>query len=54
VLLVNLSKKSYEISDGERIAQLVIARHEQIEWNEVEALEASERGEKGFGSTGKN
>lgn len=53
VILVNLSKEDFTISDGERIAQMVIARHEQAEWVEVEELMESERGTGGFGSTGK-
>lgn len=53
VILVNLSNEPFVIQDGERIAQLVVAKHEQIEWNEVTVLEESDRGEGGFGSTGK-
>jgi dUTP pyrophosphatase len=53
VILVNLSKEAFSIQNGERIAQLVIAAHEQAEWLEVEELEASTRGAGGFGSTGK-
>ena len=53
VVLVNLSKEPFTIEDGERIAQLVVAKHEQIEWNQVEILEESDRGAGGFGSTGK-
>lgn len=52
VILVNLSSESFTIADGERIAQMVIARHEQVEWRPVEALGATERGEGGFGHTG--
>ena len=52
VILVNLSKEAFVINDGERIAQLVIAKHERAEWQEVEVLEESDRGEGGFGSTG--
>lgn len=52
VVLVNLSRENFEINNGDRIAQLVIAKHEQAEWIEVESLEKSERGEGGFGSTG--
>lgn len=52
VILVNLSNKSYTIENGERIAQLVIARHERAEWEEVEKLSQTTRGEGGFGSTG--
>lgn len=54
VLLVNLSDKSFELCDGERIAQMVIARHERAEWSLVEELADSERGIGGFGSTGTN
>ena len=53
VILVNLSKENFTINDGERVAQMVIAKHEQAEWVEVEQLEESARGEGGFGSTGK-
>jgi len=53
VLLVNLSNEDFVVNDGERIAQLVVAKHEQIEWKEVESLEESNRGAGGFGSTGK-
>ncbi|MBP9998330.1 MAG: dUTP diphosphatase [Bacteroidales bacterium] len=52
VILVNLSSEDFVIEDGERIAQLVLARHEVIEWEQVEELGASGRGEGGFGSTG--
>ena len=53
VILINFSDEDFVIEDGERIAQMVIARHEQPEWEEVEVLEATERGEGGFGHTGK-
>jgi len=53
VILVNLSNEDFEIVPGERIAQLVIAKHERAEWNLVESLETTERGAGGFGSTGK-
>ena len=53
VLLVNLSNDTFIINDGERIAQMVIAKHESITWQQVESLEESERGAGGFGSTGK-
>jgi len=52
VLLVNLSSDVFTIEPGERIAQMVIAKHEQIEWVEQNSLSESERGEGGFGSTG--
>lgn len=53
VILVNLSNEAFTIQDGERIAQMIIARHEQSEWIEVEQLLETERGAGGFGSTGK-
>ncbi|MCE3227207.1 MAG: dUTP diphosphatase [Bacteroidetes bacterium] len=53
VLLVNLSNEDFTINDGERIAQMVVAKHEQISWQQVDSLEESARGEGGFGSTGK-
>ena len=52
VILVNLSNQVFLIKDGERIAQLIIAKHEQITWKEVSVLSKTERGEGGFGSTG--
>ncbi len=52
VILVNLSNEAFTIENGERIAQLVIAKHERAEWLEVEALTETVRGEGGFGSTG--
>lgn len=52
VILVNLSNEEFIINDGERIAQLVIARHEKIEWIPTVTLQESERGAGGFGSTG--
>jgi dUTP pyrophosphatase len=54
VLLVNLSDTDFTINDGERVAQLVVARHEQITWEAVSELEDSKRGSGGFGSTGKH
>lgn len=51
-LLVNLSDRAFVIEPGERIAQMVIARHEHVEWDEVEVLDETERGAGGFGSTG--
>lgn len=53
VILVNLSDTPFTVADGERIAQLVIAQHERIMWEAVEALEETERGSGGFGHTGK-
>jgi len=52
VILVNLSKDKFVINPGERIAQMVIAKYEKIEWEEVEVLGETERGAGGFGSTG--
>lgn len=52
VILVNLSNDEFTINNGERIAQLVIAKHERAEWIDVEALSETTRGEGGFGSTG--
>ncbi len=52
VLLVNLSNTVFIINDGERIAQMVIAKHEQISWEEVNSLDETERGSGGFGHTG--
>jgi len=52
VLLVNLSDVEFVINDGERIAQMVVAKHEQINWYVVSELEDSKRGVGGFGSTG--
>lgn len=53
VILVNLSEAPFDIVPGERIAQLVVARHEQVEWEPVEALDETLRGGGGFGSTGR-
>lgn len=52
VILVNLSNEPFTVENGERIAQLIIAKHERAEWNEVEVLTETSRGEGGFGSTG--
>lgn len=52
VILINLSEEPFVIEDGERIAQMVIARHEQAGWQEVEVLDETERGAGGFGHTG--
>ncbi|HEX8505232.1 MAG TPA: dUTP diphosphatase [Hymenobacter sp.] len=54
VLLVNLSNEPFVVNDGERIAQLVVAKHEIIEWQPVETLSATQRGTGGYGSTGKS
>ncbi|MBS0000630.1 MAG: dUTP diphosphatase [Cyclobacteriaceae bacterium] len=53
VILINLSTERFVIKDGERIAQLIIARHETIQWEQVEVLNISGRESAGFGSTGK-
>ena len=53
VILVNLSNEPFTVNPGERIAQLVVARYEKVEWDEVEVLDETERGEGGFGSTGR-
>ncbi len=52
VLLVNISQATFLINDGERIAQMVVAKHEQINWVEVSSLDDTERGAGGFGHTG--
>lgn len=52
IILINLSQEPFVIQDGERIAQMVIARHEQPEWEPVEVLDETERGAGGFGHTG--
>lgn len=52
VILVNLSNEEFVVENGERVAQLVIAKHERAEWLEVETLSETIRGEGGFGSTG--
>ncbi len=54
VILINLSKESYSINPGDRIAQLVFSKYEKIEWGIVSDLTDSNRGKSGFGSTGKN
>lgn len=54
VILVNLSAEAFTIKDGERIAQMVIARHEQVSWQPTEVLDETERGAGGFGHSGKN
>ena len=52
VILVNLSNEEFIINPGERIAQMVVARYEKVEWDSVEVLDETERGAGGFGSTG--
>lgn len=54
VILVNLSNEEFTIENGERVAQMVIAKHEHISWEEVDTLEETTRGAGGFGSTGSN
>ena len=53
VILVNLSNESFVINDGERICQMVIAQHAQVEWEQVDSINDTERGAGGFGHTGK-
>lgn len=53
VILVNISDTPFTVNPGERIAQMVVARYEHIEWEEVEVLDGTARGEGGFGSTGR-
>lgn len=53
VILVNLSQTAFTIKNGERVAQMVIAKHERAEWEEVQQLSETSRGEGGFGSTGR-
>lgn len=52
VLLVNLSNENFTVENGERIAQMIISRHEKAEWTRVETLEETQRGAGGFGHTG--
>ncbi len=54
VILINLSKEDFIVEDGERIAQLVVASHERVEWQTAEILAETSRGAGGFGSTGKS
>jgi dUTP pyrophosphatase len=54
IILVNLSQQDFLIENGERICQMVIAKHETVDWSEVEILEETHRGAGGFGHTGKN
>ena len=53
VILVNLSNEPFVVNPGERIAQMVVARYEKIDWEDVEVLDETERGAGGFGSTGR-
>lgn len=54
VILINLSNEDFVINDGDRICQMIIARHETIQWENVEILQETERGSGGFGHTGKH
>ncbi len=53
IIMINLSNETFEIKDGERIAQMVINKYEKINWEQVDSLDKTERGSGGFGSTGK-
>ncbi len=53
VILINLSTDPFVINDGDRIAQMIISRYEQVKWHSVDTLDETERGEGGFGHTGK-
>jgi len=53
VILINLSNKEFVVEDGERVCQMIITRHETAEWQQVKELQITERGEGGFGHTGK-
>ena len=53
VIIINLSERDYIIQDGERICQIIISKHERVEWEKVELLNDTERGNGGFGHTGK-
>lgn len=53
IILINLSSEPFVIEDGERICQMVIAAHAQVQWEPVESLDSTDRGEGGFGHTGK-
>lgn len=54
IILINLSKEDFVVNNGERIAQMIISSYKQVEWEEVVQLDESERGEGGFGHTGKH
>ena len=54
IILINLSQEEFVVNDGERVAQMIIARHDQAEWVEVETLDETDRGAGGFGHTGKS
>lgn len=53
VIIVNLSSEDFVVNDGDRIAQMVVARYEQIEWSDVDVLDETERGDGGFGHSGR-
>lgn len=53
VLLINFSTKDFEINTGDRIAQMIVAKHERVNWEQVEVLNETQRGEGGYGHTGK-
>jgi dUTP pyrophosphatase len=53
VIMINLSDRDYLIKDGERICQMIISKHERVEWTRVDELEETDRGTGGFGHTGK-
>jgi len=54
VILINLSKENFNISTGDRIAQLVVSKHERVDWELSKSLDQTNRGDRGFGSTGLN
>lgn len=54
IIMINLSDEDFVINDGDRICQMVVTKHEKVEWIKVEALDSTERGEGGFGHTGKH
>jgi dUTP pyrophosphatase len=54
IILINLSQEDFVVNNGERIAQMVISSYKQVEWEEVDILDKSDRGEGGFGHTGKH
>ena len=53
MIMVNLSSEDFVVNDGDRIAQMVVARYEQIEWSDVDVLDETERGNGGFGHSGR-
>jgi dUTP pyrophosphatase len=53
IILINLSEKEYSVKDGDRICQMIISKHERVEWERVESINDTERGKGGFGHTGK-